>query len=115
MLTTNFQMRKSLMFVIIHSSGFTQRHPYLGFGVVIGRYNIGSIKTLAFVTLRYEISGKYTTPLWKLKRGDIDSRKCEYLFKLCDYILANNKWKFNVIFCLHNHDMCDKLFIHLMY
>ncbi|XP_050915675.1 uncharacterized protein LOC127130752 [Lathyrus oleraceus] len=67
---------------------------------------------LAFVTLRCERSDKYRTPIWKFKRDDIVSRKCKCPFKWCDYLLENNKWRFNVISGLHNHDMCDKLVGH---
>lgn len=63
----------------------------LGFDVVIGRPNNGTGRKLAFVTLRCARSGKYTTLIWKLKRDDIDSRKCDCPFKLHGYLLENNK------------------------
>lgn len=84
----------------------------LGFVVVIGRSDNGSDERVAFVIMRCERSGKYTTPLRKFKREYTGSRRCDCLFKLRGYLLSNNKWRFNVICGLHNHDMCDKLFGH---
>lgn len=86
----------------------------LRIGVVIGRPDNGFDRRLAFVTMRCERSGKYITLLQKFKQDDIGSRKCECPFKLCGYLLKNNKWRFNEICGLHNHDMCDKLFGHLI-
>ncbi|XP_050875059.1 uncharacterized protein LOC127078669 [Lathyrus oleraceus] len=59
-----------------------------------------------------EISGKYRPSLQNFKRDDICSRKCECLIKLCAYMLANKKWRFNVICCLHNPDFYEKLTDH---
>ena len=63
----------------------------LGFGVVIQRSDNDSDRRCAFMTMTCQRSRKYKTPLQKLKPYDIDSRKCECLFKLCGYLLANNK------------------------
>ncbi|XP_058747029.1 uncharacterized protein LOC131620019 [Vicia villosa] len=81
----------------------------LGFGVVIGRYDYDTFRINEFVTLTCERSGKYIRRIQKLKRDDTGSRKCECPFRLCGYLLANNKWKFNVICGLHNYDLCQKL------
>ncbi|XP_050890922.1 uncharacterized protein LOC127096387 [Lathyrus oleraceus] len=81
----------------------------LDFGMVIGRSDNDSNKRSAFVTMTSERSGKYKTPLWNFKRDDTDSRKCEYPFKLPGYMLTNKKLRFNVIYGLHNHDLCEKL------
>lgn len=84
----------------------------LGFGVLIIRFDNGSHRRLAFVTLRCERSGNDITPLQKFKLDYSSSRKCETYFKLVGYLLENNKWIFNVIINLHNHDMCDNLANH---
>ncbi|XP_058742605.1 uncharacterized protein LOC131615125 [Vicia villosa] len=84
----------------------------LGFNVVIGRSDNGTDKRNAFVTLTCERSGKYMCRIQKLKRDDTDSRKCECPFRLHGYLLANNKWRFNVICGLHNHDLSQKLVDH---
>lgn len=81
----------------------------LWFGIVIEKSDNGLDRRPTFMILRCNRSGKYITSLHKLKRDDTGSRKCECLFKLCGYLLANNKWRFNVIFDTHNHDKCDKL------
>lgn len=82
------------------------------FGVVIGRSDNGLDKRCAFVTMTCERSGKYIPPLQNFKRDDTGSRKCECPFKLCGYMLANNKLRFNIIFGLHNHDFYEKLADH---
>lgn len=69
-------------------------------------------RRLTFISLRCERSGKYTTPLRKLTRDDTSLRKCECLFKLCEYLLKNNKWRFNLICGTNNQDMCHKLVGH---
>ncbi|XP_050882761.1 protein FAR1-RELATED SEQUENCE 5 isoform X2 [Lathyrus oleraceus] len=84
----------------------------LRFGVVIRRSGNGSNKSCTFVIMSCERSGKYIPPLRNFKRNDIDSRKCECPFKVCGYMLANNKWRFNVICGLHNHDLYEKLADH---
>ncbi|XP_050920489.1 uncharacterized protein LOC127138135 [Lathyrus oleraceus] len=53
----------------------------LGFVVVIGRFDNDSDRRYAFVTMKYERSGKYRTPLRIFKRDDTGSRKCECPFK----------------------------------
>ena len=77
----------------------------LGFTVVIGRSDNGSDRRGAFMTMTCERSGKYITPLRNFKQDGTSSRKLECPFKLCDYLLANNKWKFNVKCDLHKHDI----------
>ncbi|XP_058748394.1 uncharacterized protein LOC131621371 [Vicia villosa] len=84
----------------------------LGFGVVIGRSDNSTSRRNAFVTLTCERNGKYICRIQKLKLDDNDSRKCKCSFKLCGYHLANNKWRFNVICGLHNHDLSQKLVGH---
>ncbi|XP_050908120.1 uncharacterized protein LOC127121717 [Lathyrus oleraceus] len=84
----------------------------LGFGVVIGRSDNGSGRRCAFVTMTCEISGKYRTLLQNFKREDTGSRKCEWLFKVRGYTLANKNWRFNVICDLYNHDLYEKLVGH---
>ncbi|XP_058761990.1 protein FAR1-RELATED SEQUENCE 5-like [Vicia villosa] len=84
----------------------------LGFGVVIGRSDNGTSRRNAFVTLTCKRSEKYILHFQKLKRDDTGSRKCECPFRLRGYLLANNKWKFNVICGLHNHDLSQKLVSH---
>ncbi|CAK8533774.1 unnamed protein product [Lathyrus sativus] len=81
----------------------------LGFGVVIRRFDNGSDRRCTFVTMVCKRSGKYRTPLRNFKRDDTGSRKCKYPFKVHGYMLANKKWRFNVICGLHNHDLCLKL------
>ncbi|XP_058758088.1 protein FAR1-RELATED SEQUENCE 6-like [Vicia villosa] len=81
----------------------------LGFSVVIGKSDNGTDRRNAFVTLTCEINGKYIRRIQKLKRDDIDSRKYECPFRLHGYLLANNKWRINVICGLHNHDLSQKL------
>ncbi|CAK8576397.1 unnamed protein product [Lathyrus sativus] len=81
----------------------------LDFGVVIGRSNNGSEIRNVFVTLLCERSGKYQTPLWKFKRDDTSSRKCECPFMVRGYMLSTKKWKFSVICGLHNHELFLKL------
>ncbi|XP_050889822.1 uncharacterized protein LOC127095132 [Lathyrus oleraceus] len=84
----------------------------LGFGVVIRRSDNDSDRRCAFVTMTYERSGKYLPPLRNFKRDDTESRKCECPFKVYGYMLANKSWRFNVIYGLHNHDLCEKLVVH---
>ena len=81
----------------------------LGFGVVIGRSDNGTDRRNAFVTLTCERGGKYMPRIRNFKREDTGSRKCECPFKLRGYMLASNKWKFNVLCGLHNHDLSLKL------
>ncbi|XP_050919855.1 uncharacterized protein LOC127137439 [Lathyrus oleraceus] len=81
----------------------------LEFVVVIGRYDNGSDRRYAFVTMTCEGSGKYRTPIWIFKRDNIGSRKCDFPFKMCGYMLSNKNWRFNVICDLYNHDLCKKL------
>ncbi|XP_058726691.1 uncharacterized protein LOC131598070 [Vicia villosa] len=81
----------------------------LSFSVVIGRSDNGLERRNVFVTMLYERSGKYWTPLRKFKRDDMRSRKCECPFKIRGYMLATKKWKFTVICGLHNHELCSKL------
>lgn len=83
-----------------------------GFKIVIGRPDNGSDIRHAFVTMRYERSGKYTKPTLKLKRDDTIMRKCGCPFKVCGYRKANSAWKFNVVSGKHNHDFCYKLADH---
>ncbi|XP_050896461.1 uncharacterized protein LOC127103238 [Lathyrus oleraceus] len=75
----------------------------LGFGIVIGRFDNGSNRRQTFVTMRFERNGTYIPPIRKLKRNDIELRKCECLFKLHRYHKVDDTWKFNVISNLHNH------------
>ncbi|XP_050920515.1 uncharacterized protein LOC127138165 [Lathyrus oleraceus] len=84
----------------------------LEFGVVIGRSDNGSDRRGTFATMTCEISGKHRPPLRNFKRDDTSSRKCECPFKLCGYMLANQKWRFNVMCGLHSHDLCEKLVGH---
>ncbi|XP_050888790.1 uncharacterized protein LOC127093946 [Lathyrus oleraceus] len=84
----------------------------LGFSVVIRRSDNSLDRRCAFVTMMCERSGKYRSPIGNFKRDDIGSRKCECPFKLRGYMLANKKWRFNVICGLHNHDLCEKLSDH---
>ncbi|XP_058746055.1 uncharacterized protein LOC131618923 [Vicia villosa] len=81
----------------------------LGFGAVIGRSDNGTARRNAFVTMLCERSGKYHPPPRKFKRDEAGTRKCEFPFKIRDYMLASKKWRFNLICGLHNHDMCGKL------
>ncbi|XP_050895587.1 uncharacterized protein LOC127102230 [Lathyrus oleraceus] len=81
----------------------------LGFDVVIGRSDNGLDKRCAFETMTCERSGKYITPLRNFKKDDNGTRKCDCEFKVRGYMLANKKWRFNVICGLHNHDLCLKL------
>lgn len=74
------------------------------FGVVIRRFNIGSDRRLASVTLRFKRSIKYTTPLRKLKRDETDLRKCEYHFRLHDYSLLR---KCEYHFTLHDYNLLN--------
>lgn len=69
----------------------------LGFCVVIRRFDNGSDRICAFVTMTCEKRGKYRTPLRNLKRDDTSSRICECPFKMCGYMLVNNNLRFNVI------------------
>ncbi|CAK8567943.1 unnamed protein product [Lathyrus sativus] len=64
------------------------------------------------MTMLCERSGKYQTPLQNFKREDTGSRKCEFPFKLCRYMLARKKWIFNFMCGVHNHDLCLKLVGH---
>lgn len=64
------------------------RASKLRFGVLIGRSDNGLDRRYAFMTMTRERSGKYIPPLQNFKRDDINSRKCECLFKL-----ANKKWR----------------------
>ncbi|XP_050920380.1 uncharacterized protein LOC127138017 [Lathyrus oleraceus] len=84
----------------------------LGFGVVIRMSDNGSDRRCNFMTMICERSGKYRTSLQKFKRDGIGSRKCDYLFKVHGYMLENKNWRFNVICCLYNHDLCEKLVGH---
>lgn len=84
----------------------------MGFGDVIERPDNGSDKRRAFVTMRCERSGTYQPLIRKLKRDDTGSRKCECLFKLHEYRMTNETWKFNVIPGIHNHVLTDKLVDH---
>ncbi|XP_050916349.1 protein FAR1-RELATED SEQUENCE 6-like [Lathyrus oleraceus] len=84
----------------------------LGFGVVIRRLDIDSDRRCVFVTMICERSEKYIPLLRNFKRNVIGSRKCGCPVKLCGYMLANKKWRFNVIYGLHNHDLCEKLVGH---
>ncbi|CAK8565454.1 unnamed protein product [Lathyrus sativus] len=84
----------------------------LGFDVVIGRSNNDSDRRYAFLTMTCETSGKYKPPLQNFKQDDTGSRKCECSFKLCGYMLENNKWIFNVMCGFYNHDLCEKLADH---
>ncbi|XP_050915838.1 uncharacterized protein LOC127130927 [Lathyrus oleraceus] len=59
-----------------------------------------------------EGSRKYRPLLRYFKRDDTGSRKYECPFKVHGYMLANNKWRFNVICGLYNHDLCEKLVSH---
>ncbi|XP_058756515.1 protein FAR1-RELATED SEQUENCE 5-like [Vicia villosa] len=81
----------------------------LGFSVVIGRSNNGTTRRNAFVTMLCEKSEKYHSPLMKFKRDETGSRKYECPFKICCYMLTSKKWRFSVIYDLHNHDLCSKL------
>ncbi|XP_058764901.1 uncharacterized protein LOC131638361 [Vicia villosa] len=72
----------------------------LRFGCVIKIYDNGSDRIGAFVTLACERNEKYRPSLQNFKREETCSR---------GYWLTNNKWKFNVICGLHNHDLCEKL------
>lgn len=49
------------------SLNFVQRHPKLGFGVIIRRFDNGSDIRDAFVIMKCERSGKYKIPLWNFK------------------------------------------------
>ncbi|XP_050885353.1 uncharacterized protein LOC127090371 [Lathyrus oleraceus] len=84
----------------------------LGFSVVIGRPDNGLDRRCVFVTMTCERSEKYKTLLRNFKRGDTGVKKCECLFKVRGYMLANKNWRFNVICGLHNHDLCEKLVGH---
>lgn len=81
----------------------------LGFDVVIKRSGNGSDRRQAFITMKCEKSGMCHPPIRKLKYDDIRSRKYECPFKLCGYLKENNTWKFNVVYCIHNHALSDKL------
>ncbi|XP_058775209.1 uncharacterized protein LOC131649464 [Vicia villosa] len=83
-----------------------------GVDVVIKRSDNGLDRRSAFVTLTCKRSGKYIPPLWYFKREDTGSRKCECPFKLRDYRLKNNKWRFDVIYGLHRKDLSEKLYGH---
>ncbi|CAK8541156.1 unnamed protein product [Lathyrus sativus] len=61
----------------------------------------------ALLGLLCERSGSYQTLVRKLKKDG--SRKCECLFLLRGCMLANKKWRFNVICSLHNYELCLKL------
>ncbi|CAK8568216.1 unnamed protein product [Lathyrus sativus] len=63
----------------------------LGFGVVIRRFGNGLDRRNVFVTMLCERSGSYRTLIQSYKRDETGSRKCEVLFKLRDYMLANKK------------------------
>lgn len=65
-----------------------------------------------FWTMRCERSGKYTTHIQKLKRNDTETKKYECLFKLCGYFKANNTWRINAVYGIHNHVLCYKLVSH---
>ncbi|XP_058776980.1 uncharacterized protein LOC131651332 [Vicia villosa] len=84
----------------------------LGFGVVIGRSDNGTSRRNVSMTLTCERNEKYICRIQKLKHDDNGSRKCKCPFKLRGYHLANNKWRFNVICGLHNHDLSQKLVGH---
>ncbi|XP_058779475.1 uncharacterized protein LOC131653367 [Vicia villosa] len=84
----------------------------LGFCIVIGGSDNNTARRNVFVTLTCERSGKYICRIQKLKHDDTGSRKCECPFRLRGYLLENNKWRFNVICCLHNHDLIPKLVGH---
>lgn len=84
----------------------------LGFGVIIGRSDNGSDIRCTFVTMTCERKGKYIHHIRNFKRDDTYSRKYECPFKLCGYMLANNKCRFNVMCGLHNHDLSEKLVGH---
>ncbi|XP_058741818.1 uncharacterized protein LOC131614216 [Vicia villosa] len=81
----------------------------LGFRVVIRRYDNGTDKRGAFMTLTCERSGKYTPLLHNFKRNETGLGKRDCPYKFHDYRLENHKWIFNVICGLHNHDLCEKL------
>ncbi|XP_058726144.1 uncharacterized protein LOC131597443 [Vicia villosa] len=81
----------------------------LGFGVVIGRFNNDSDRRQAFVTMICERSGMYHPRIRKLKQDDTGLRKYECPSKLRRYHMADEIWKFNIIFCIHNHALTDNL------
>lgn len=61
----------------------------LGFGVVIGRPDIGSDRRQTFVTMGCEKNGTYQPQIKNFKQDDTRSRKCECWFKLCGYYMAD--------------------------
>ncbi|XP_058784120.1 uncharacterized protein LOC131658885 [Vicia villosa] len=81
----------------------------LGFGVVIGRSDNGTVRRNLFVTILCERSGKYHPPLKNFKRDDTGTRKCECQFKTRCYMLASTKWRCFVVCGFYNHDLCAKL------
>lgn len=84
----------------------------LGFGVVIERSDNGLDRRHTFLTMICERSGTYQPRIRKLKWDDTGSRKCECPFKLLGYPMADETWKFNVIFGIDNHGLTDKLADH---
>lgn len=84
----------------------------LGFCVVIGRSDNGSDRRQLFVAMICKRGGMYQSKIRRLKRDDTRSRKCECPFNLYGYRMADETWKFNVIFGIHNHILHDKLVGH---
>ncbi|XP_050890977.1 uncharacterized protein LOC127096454 [Lathyrus oleraceus] len=84
----------------------------LGFDVVIRMSGNSSKRRQAFATIRCDRSDTYVPPIQKLKRDDIESRKCGCPFKFCGYCKVNDTWKFNVIYGIHNHVLQTELVGH---
>ncbi|XP_050919309.1 uncharacterized protein LOC127136835 [Lathyrus oleraceus] len=83
-----------------------------GFYVIIESSDNGSERRQSVITKRCERSDTYQPHIRKFKRDDIESRKCGCPFKLREYRMVDETWKFNVIFDIHNHALTDKLVGH---
>lgn len=81
----------------------------LGFDDMIVRLSSCFDRRNVFVTMRREKSDKYKELIRYLKHDDTRTRKCECPYKLHGYLKVNNIFIFNVVYCIHNHDLCYNL------